>query len=404
MMVGAFRRLRFCLQSCLYVCLIGLALPVNAGPADIPPQILSDIDHYISDTVLPDVPGASLVIVADGKVMLLKGYGVRNTATHEQVTPDTVFRLASVSKGFASAAAGLLVKEKRLSWDEKIQPRFKNLRFKNQTYGHNITLWNLLSHTTGLIPHAYTNLVEDHVPYPDILQRLKNVDFSCMPGKCYGYQNVVFSLVGDIIQQTTGDSYEEFVVNSLFVPLGMENASFGLDAFLGNGNVGMPHENTGDHWSPVRVSDNFYNVAPAAGVNASARDMSQWLLAQLGHRQDVLPDALLDTLHAPAIETRLQQVRYLPRKGLGKVYYGLGWRIFDYRQFKSFVHHSGGVKGSRADMLFNRELQTGMVFLSNSENRHGVELMFRFLEAMEDYHKQRASGQLPQTLTLQMAD
>ncbi len=367
----------------------------------MPEQALATIDTYIYGTVLTDTPGAALIIVADGEIRYIKGYGVRNINTGKRATEDTVFRLASVSKGFASAAAGLLVQENRLRWDDRIQPRLNYVQFKNPDYGRNITLWNLLSHTTGLIPHAYTNLIEDHVPYRDILRRLKNVDFACMPGKCYAYQNVVFSLVGDLIHDTAGDSYENFVTRRIFAPLQMESASFGLKPFLQNANSAIPHQRKYGNLSPVKVSNNFYNVAPAAGANASARDMAQWLLAQLGHRQDVLPGALLDTLHTRAIETRSQHARYRPRDRLGKIYYGLGWRIFDYGPFNSFVHHSGGVEGARADMIFHRELQTGMVFMSNAENRHGVDLVFMFLDVLEDYHLQKTHRQAGQTLTLQ---
>jgi len=392
---------RLC-QQILFSLLLALPVAATGGQElQLPERTLSIIDNYIYDIVLADAPGAALVIVDDGKIRFIKGYGVRNTRTRERVTDETVFRLASVSKGFASAAAGLLVHENRLSWDEKVKPRLEYVRFKNPEYARNITLRNLLSHTTGLIPHAYTNLIEDHVPYRDILRRLRNVDFACRPGKCYTYQNVAFSLVGDLIQDTTGSRYENFVTRRIFTPLQMHNASFGLEPFLGNGNTAVPHKRRHEGFSPIKVSGNFYNVAPAAGANASARDMAQWLLAQLGHRQDVLPDTLLGTLHSPAIETRSQQYRYRPRDELGKIYYGLGWRIFDYGPFKSFVHHSGGVEGARADMVFNRRLQTGMVFLSNSENPHGVDLVFLFLDLLEDYHLQKTHRQPGQTLTLQ---
>ena len=365
------------------------------------PTVAEQFEQYITDEVLPDVPGAAVAVVVDGQLKLIKGFGVRRAGGQTPVTLDTVFRLASVSKTFASAAAALLVKDNKLTWDAPVAEQVAGLRFKDPAYGRKITLASLLSHTSGLMPHAYTNLIEDNVSYHKVLKRLHQVDFVCAPGKCYGYQNVVFSLVGDVIQATAGQPYEEFVEQQLFGPLGMREASFGRTAFLGSDNRAVPHVWSGAHWLPVKVSQNYYNLAPAAGVNASISDMAQWLMAQLGQRQEVLPAATLDSLHAKAVKTSRRQAHYRRKEDLRGTYYGLGWRIFDFGEHDDFVHHGGWVKGARAEMVFNRELQTGMVFLTNAESRHANEVVFRFLDyfrsagAME---VAQSSGQHPDEL------
>ena len=369
-----------------------LTLPAHAADlADGADNRLLELEEYFNATILPHIPGAALAVVANGQVELIKPYGVRKAGANDRITVDTVFRLASVSKSFASAAAGILVREKLLDWDTKVNSRLEKITFKNPTYGSEITVRNLLSHTTGLVQHAYTDLLEGNVPYNDIIGRLKDVDFICQPGKCYTYQNVIFSLSGDVIQSVSGKTYEEFVRDNLFRPLGMRTASFGLVSFKSTEDRATPHVWRKQKWQPVDVRENYYNVAPAAGINASITDMKQWLLAQMGKRPDVLPTRILDDLQAPAITTTPYQAHYKNRKELGGISYGLGWRIFDYGGNKHFVHHSGYVQGTLSTIVFNRDLQLGMVFLTNSEIPYAQDLVFKFLEI---YQKPGHSAQI----------
>ena len=358
-------------------------LTMNGHAADLDngvPDYAIELEKYVDENIVPGVPGAALIIVANGKVQLVKVYGVSEIGSEQQVTPETVFRLASVSKTFASSAISVLVKEGVLGWDTPIQPRLKHVKFKNAAYGRQIRVKNLLSHTTGLVQHAYTNLLDENVPYDQIIKRLKDVDFVCAPGTCYGYQNLVFSLTADIVKSYTGMSYEDFVSRNIFAPLGMKHASVGLEPFLSDQNHAVPHVEKNGKWQPAELTQSYYSVAPAAGVNASILDMGQWLLAQLGHMPDVLSESTLDTLHTRVIKTTPSQAHYGQKENLGNVHYGLGWRIFDYAGLKDVVHHSGWVKGFRSEIVLNRESQIGMVFLTNSEPKRGNEVVFKFLE------------------------
>jgi beta-lactamase class C len=349
------------------------------------PGYAIELDKYVTETLASAVPGAALIIVANGKVQLVKAYGVREVGSREAVAPDTVFRLASVSKTFASSAIALLVKDGVVGWDTPIQPRLDYIKFKNPTYGRQITLKHLLSHTTGLIAHAYTNLLDDNVPYNQILKRLQDVDFACAPGTCYGYQNLVFSLTADIVKSYTGNSYEDYVASNIFAPLHMNNASYGLQSFVSSPNHAVPHVKRKNKWVPAEVTQGYYDVAPAAGVNASILDMGQWILAQLGHMPEVFPESTLAALHTRVVKTTPSQAHYGQKESIGNVHYGLGWRIFDYGNYKDVVHHSGWVKGFRSEIVLNRDSQIGMAFLTNAEPKKANEVVFKFLEIYEKY-------------------
>ena len=349
----------------------------------LPHQAHSDgfAAKFESDYVLPLIkksPGGALVIVENGKVVLQQVYGVRKEGESQLVTAETLFRIASLSKTFASAAASILVKETPLTWQEPLRPNLAHVKFKESSYGGQISLRHLMSQSSGLMPHAYTNLIEENMSYRRIIDRLDRVDFVCAPGNCYGYQNVVFSLIADLVELETEIEYPEFVDANLFKPLAMSRASFGHKSFVNDPNHARPHVWTGTRWRSVKPTSHYYKVAPAAGINASISDMREWLLAQLGNNPEVLPVDMLNEMQRRVIRTSRREAHYPYRKALGDVYYGLGWRVFDYGGAKGFVHHGGYVKGMCSTMVFHRESGIGMVLLTNSEARGMNDLVLNF--------------------------
>ncbi|PCK08057.1 MAG: serine hydrolase [Alteromonadaceae bacterium] len=356
---------------------------------------IAAFEQFLTTELAIDTPGYALALVHQGKPILVKGYGLRKNGESEQINADTAFRLASISKTFASSAAGLLVQKDQLQWDSPIYPYINQVPFSNNSYAQTLTLRHILSHTSGLMPHAYSNKIEDRLSYQRILQRMDKVPFVCPPGKCYGYQNIAYSLSGDIIQSINKTSYEDFVEKSLFTPLNMHSASFGRKAFISQKNHATPHSwsKKQQSWRPMRVRGNYYKVPPAAGVNASIRDMSHWLLAHLGHYPTVLHADTLNALHSKQIKTTKKQAHYRGDdwKPLKSSYYALGWRGFDYANQKGFVQHGGWVQGFRCEMVFHPELQMGMVILVNAETRAASLVVPKFVNLYLEHFKPQAS-------------
>lgn len=362
-----------------------VAPSVAPQSSNLEADFIAALEQEVLAPIVDTVPGSAVVVVINGEVVLQKTWGVRQAGEQNPITPYTVFRIASISKTFASAAASILIEETPLSWQSPVVNSVRGLRFKRGDYGNLINLEHLMSQTTGLMPHAYTNLVEDNMSYERILKRLHRVNFVCEPGECYGYQNVVFSLVGDVVEAETGLGYPDYVTEKIFKPLNMQRASFGREAFLSDTNHAKPHIWTGLDWKPTRTTDHYYRIPPAAGVNASIDDMRAWLLAQLGKTPTVLSDNMLNDLQREVISTTRQQAHYRWRRGIANTGYGLGWRVFDYKDNPGYVQHGGYVKGMRSEMVFNRNLQTGLVFLTNSEPRNLGEVIFNFLDLYERY-------------------
>lgn len=359
------------------------AIKAQRYPVGHPEAFVAEFEDYVAKKIAPFVPGVAIVVVSGGQIKSLQGYGVRRAGTREKVTPDTVFRLASLSKPVASTAASMLVNEGGLSWDSTITSVLPKVAFKNAKYGKQLTLRHALSQSSGLPRHTYSHYIDQNMNYADVVSRLRYVNFVCPPGKCYAYQNVAYSLAGDMIKQKSGMSFESYVIKKVFEPLGMRSASYGLGSYNASPNRAAPHIANGNRWVPTAVVGNWYKVAPAAGVNASIVDMSKFLLGQIGRRQDALPLAVLNPIQSRVTKNTPEQNYYGVRKAVGNTAYGLGWRVFDYGRNKNFVHHGGHVKGFRTEMVFNRELQIGMVFLSNSETRLARDVIFKFLDMHE---------------------
>ncbi|MEJ2764792.1 serine hydrolase domain-containing protein [Photobacterium sp. MCCC 1A19761] len=362
-----------------------LLVALSFVPARAKDELVYALDSYVQKAVKQGIPGASLAIVVHGKVRLLRGYGVTRLGGNQRVNSATVFPLASISKTFTSTVAAILVSRGLIEWDTHVVPYLEHVTFSDPELGKHVTLRHLLSHSSGLVPHAYTDLLEDNVRYTRILQMLNRVRFVCEPGKCYGYQNVLYNLGGDMLAMASGKDYPTLVRELIFIPLQMSHASFGLSGFLNSPNRVEPHVKTKKGFAAVKPAAYYYQVPAAAGVNASAQDLAKWMLAQFGHQPTVLRPSVLEVMHKPHV--RANQYRY--RAKLSNVYYALGWRTFDYQGTAGFVHHGGWVKGIRTEMVFNPITQTGMVFLTNCETDVAREIVIQFLDLYRQYIDQK---------------
>jgi len=323
------------------------------------------------------IPGVALGIVTREGIHTMRTWGVREAGTSNRVGVDSVFRIASMSKTFAGAATAMLVTEQQDSWDTLLSDYFPSMRLGSTNRSQDISLKHVVSHSTGLMPHSYSNMLDDGVDYLDIKNKFNQIPTVCAPGDCYGYQNVVFSLVGDVIEQESGESYAKYLEEKLFVPLGMATASVGLEAYEQARSATKPHRRIRGSWRTTSTNPAYYSVAPASGVNASLMDMTLWLRANLGAFPDVLPPELLAEMHSPVIDTPYGN--YFNRwSGLERAYYGIGWRVLDFRGVRA-VHHGGGVRGYRSEMVFVPEANVGMVLMFNGESNLANEVVPTFL-------------------------
>lgn len=314
------------------------------------------------------VPGGVYAIVRDGVIAETGAHGVRRLGDPGAVTADTVFRIASVSKTFAAQLGAMLVGDDRLRWDAPVTGFAPGLRLKRPGQVERLQLQHLLGQSTGIVPNAYDNLIEDGLPLARILPQFAQLEPICPTGRCYTYQNILFSLVEPAYEQAGGADYAAQLRERLFQPLALERTSVGLEAYLAADDRAAPHVRRLGLWLPVDVAPGYYQLAPAAGINASANDLARWLMAQMGSHPDVVRSEHVEEL----IRRRTSTPRELRRRGwsdlLSDAHYGLGWRIYSVAD-ETVVTHSGWVQGFVADIGYSPTRGIGLVVLLNGESR-----------------------------------
>lgn len=369
-------------------------IPVKKTPA--PPKrpvnpYLSDLLKEYEQEILKlsqeaHTPGAAIAVVYDSTIVYLKGFGLRNVLRPDSVDVNTVFRIASVSKCFASFLAGSLVEDSLLAWSDTVVHYLPTFALKPREETPKLTVKHVLSHTTGLPYHAFTNMVEEGASLDSMLSWLKDINLGTRVGQAYSYQNVAYSIVGKVIEARTGKSYNEQLKERVFFPLKMTNASVDYRSMMKNINIATPHKLGRGRWTPAKITDTYYNVAPAGGVNASISDMAKWMVALLGNRPDVIKPETLEELYKPKIKAPSKNRNYGRMHRLSNSYYGLGWRVLHYPN-DTLIYHGGFVNGYRSEVAINPKERIAVCILANAPGDladNGIPLFFNLFEPRRD--------------------
>ncbi len=361
----------------LTLCLLALC-PMALAAASPEQSLAGEFDAWFHQELREDnVLGAAFAIVSREGIIRIGTGGYTDTGRKQAINEDTAFRLASVSKTFAAELTALMVQDGRLRWDDPVTMYLPGFHIKGDA--SKIHIRDLLGQSTGLVPHAYDNLIEEGLSAAEIQSRLANLSLVCVPGECFSYQNSVFSLIEPVVEKVAANSYANLIDQRIFKPLHMDTASVGYDAFMANSNRAEPHVLRNGQWKTIPVLPNYYRVAPAAGVNASVRDMAKWLMAQLGANPVVIAPQMVSIVTTPRVRTPRDMYRKEWRRILTDAHYGLGWRVYQIGN-EQIVYHSGWVAGYRADVAWSASHNIGIAVLMNVESTSINKLTTRFWE------------------------
>ena len=326
----------------------------------------------------PTMVGMAVGIVENGRITFLNGYGETVAGSGDKVGPHTVFRWASVSKGVAATMVAKLAEDGRLSLDQPVASLAPSLHLPG---GNELraTVGDVLSHRLGLYRNAFDNKLEEGEDVTQLRRSLSTLNSICAPGTCWSYQNIAYDAASEIVTKASGVRYQDEVERALFAPLGMTSASVTMDGLESAKSWARPHS-VGRR--PLVVDDNYYRVPAAGGVNSDIKDMTLWMLAQMGEMPAVLSPQLLATIHAPRVATPNERGRL--RKFLERLkdpHYGYGWRSYVYAGHH-IVGHRGGVNGYRSLILFDPKMKSGVVALWNSNTSQPGGLEFEVMDML----------------------
>src|ERR1700757_1994900 len=257
-----------------------LLLCATAWAQNVPP---TDLDSYVARSLKTfEVPGLSLAIVKDGKVVMAKGYGVKKLGESAPVDANTLFGIGSNTKAFTAAALATLVDQGKISWDDPVYERLKGFEMYDPYVSKEMRIRDLLCHRSGLglgegdlmfWPH--TTFTRDEVVY-----RLRFLKPATSFRSTYAYNNLMFVTAGQVVAEVSGKSWDEYVRQKILLPLGMKDTTTTPTAFKPGGDVASPHSKVDGKLQPIPF-ENLDNAGPAGSINSSVPDMSKWLLLQL---------------------------------------------------------------------------------------------------------------------------
>ncbi len=329
-------------------------------------------------------PGAAIAIVKDGKIIYKRGFGVKSVNTNDSIDIHTTFRIASVSKTFAGVLTGKMTDNGTLKWEDKVQDYLPQFALINPEYAKKMEIKHILSQSTGLIEHAYTNFIEEGKDLDEMIAALSDVKLVTEPGKLFSYQNVAFGVIEPVLESATGDDYQSLMKKEIFMPLGMKDASLDYESMLGSKNMAYPNYPISKGWAKGKISKNYYNVPSAGGINASISDMANYMIALTGHRPDVISQSVLDDIFEPQIVTRIRWKYFSRWKDYEKSYYGLGWRVVKNNE-STIAFHGGYVNGFRSQLAINTDSNIGISILTNSTSSFSSKLTPAFLKLFDEY-------------------
>ena len=353
---------------------------VQAQPSFIKDSLDSYINKGLKDW---NIPGLAIVVVKDGKVVVMKGFGVRNLETKEPVDENTLFMIASNSKLFTATSLAQLEYDKQLSLDDKITKYFPWFQAYDSSTTNLVTVRDMLAH------HLGTKTFQGDFTFWNSLYSRDSIMYKMRLLKPignfrqqWGYCNSCFLTAGQVIQKVTGKPWEVYVYDSIVEPLGMTNTHT-----LGNNMEQMPgaatpYTNVFSKELQQVPFDNVDNLAPAAAIVSNVKDISKWLLMQLdsgrANGKQIIPWAAIRRTRDMNTIINSRKNNFLPIHYYG---YGLGVFMSDYGGKQTF-EHTGGADGFVTNTCFVPEENLGIAIFTNNDNQNFFELLrYQILDA-----------------------
>ncbi|MFD5326591.1 serine hydrolase [Streptomyces sp. NPDC127092] len=348
------------------------AAPGPSPPPPQPPPQLDDAEVRRAVDRLDDVvgsamkrtgvPGVAVAVVHDGKVLALKGYGVRKAGEKAAVDADTVFQLASVSKPIASTVVSGAVGVD--GWTKPVAPNVPDFRLGDPWVTSHVTVADLFSHRSGLPDHAGDLLEDLGYDRPYILSHLRYEPLAPFRAS-YAYTNFGLTAAAQAVADEKGVAWEKLAEDVLYEPAGMSHTSSRFEDYAKAANRAWGHVETDGAWKAAYVRDPDAQ-SPAGGVSSTARDMATWLRLQLANgrldgRQIVDAEALERT-HWP------ESVSGPPRAPAARTgFYGLGWNVSYDDEGRLRLSHTGAfAQGAHTNVTMLPGEQLGIVVLTNT--------------------------------------
>lgn len=367
------------LQRFAKICVMAAAFTTTAASAKtelpISPQEIEQVAKQVMDTY--QMPGMALAIVNKDQVLYQQTFGVKESQQPGQVSASTLFKIASVSKQFTTAALALLVDEGKIDWDDPVIDYLPEFRVADAWVTRHFTIRDLLIHKSGLNLGAGDLMFwpgPNDFTREDVIRGLQYLPMEKGFRSDYGYDNLLYVIAGEVVASAAGMPYEQFVEQRLMRPLGMQSCYAGIVPEAARKQLAQPHAIVDDLPRVVRRdhADKITTSAAAGGIRCSVGALTQWLQMHLNNGQFKDTKGDVQTLIEPSTHAELWQPQtIMPVSWVSKNWdetnfnlYGLGWRLNDFHG-ELRVHHTGSLHGMYSYVSLFPEQDVGFVVLMN---------------------------------------
>ncbi|HEX8707233.1 MAG TPA: serine hydrolase [Pyrinomonadaceae bacterium] len=335
----------------------GPASPTAAGQATDLAARLAAIEKALEEKRREyHIPGMSLVIVKDDKVIYMKGFGVRDVARGLPATPDTLFAIGSSTKAFTAMAAAMTVDEGKFSFDDppaKMLPYFK---LRDPEANAKITIRDLLSHRSGL-DRTDLSMVSGQLTREELIRIAGLAKPTAKLGERFLYQNIMFTAAGEIVARAQHTTWDRFIRERIFKPLGMRSSNTTIAEMLKAPDYALGYNYNSATLETTQIPMREIGPsAPAGAINSNARDMAQWLRLMLGG--GVFEGKRLVS------EKSFEELLKKQHTVASNIGYGLGWFLRSWEGHK-VVEHGGNIDGFNAEVGLMPDQRLGFVLLTN---------------------------------------
>ncbi|HTG39022.1 serine hydrolase [Sphingomonas sp.] len=328
------------------------------------------------------VPGLAIAVVEKGRTTLARGWGVRRLGSSQPVDADTIFPTGSTGKAFTVAALATLVDAGKIGWDDPVIDHLPWFRMYDPWVTREITIRDLLVHRSGLglgqgdllfVPRS-------NLSRREAVRRLRFLKPATSFRSGYAYDNVLYMVAGQLIEEVTGQRWEDYVRTAVLAPAGMARTTTESVTRFATPNRAQPHarlngglRGAGDQIVLDERDELAASAAPAGGLSSSANDLAKWLSLQLAQGRLPGGERLFSAAtHAETWQPQvIQPISPLPASlALAQPaysLYALGWDVEDYRGAR-IVWHGGAVFGFKAAVVLIPDRDVGFAITINSED------------------------------------
>jgi len=361
---------KFTLLSFLFVFFISFQLQAQKKQAGLD---LKKLDEYIAKAQTDwNIPAVAVAVVKDGKVLFAKGYGTRNLSLKTAADENTLFAIASNSKAFTTTGLALMVDKGKLKWDDKVIKHLPWFESYDPYVTANMTVRDLITHRSGLGTFS-GDVLWYHTNYSakEVVRRAKYLTPAKGFREGFGYQNIMFTAAGLVLEEVSGMSWGEFMKQNFLDPLEMKNTKYSVKQLDMAGNVAVPYQTEFDNSHTALNYLNWDNCAPAAAINSSVADMAKWMIFQLNNGKiadkQVVSEQQIWELRKMATPTPVSLGAFKNNPNTHFSGYGMGWSLNDYNG-KKVISHGGGSDGMISKVAMIPEENFGVVVLTNNIN------------------------------------